>query len=75
MVVVPRGEGRSGGKVLSKVRNLIVFIARGAAADGEGEIKCLSEWMINGPTLEPRSLGGNFLKGGTGVRESPGPCE
>lgn len=43
-------------------------------ADGEGEIKCLSEEMINGPTLEWHRLGGNFLKGSTEVRESLGPC-
>lgn len=52
-VVVARGEGQvRGGKVLSNVRNLIMFLAGEIEADGEGEIKCLSEWMINGPTLE-----------------------
>ena len=29
-----------------------MFIAWGMEADGEGEIKCLSDRMINGPTLE-----------------------
>lgn len=39
------------------------------------EIKCLSEWMINGPALVWRRAGGNFLTGRTEVRESLGPGE
>lgn len=38
-------------------------------ADGEGEVKCLSERMINGLALDWHRLGGNFLIGSTEVSE------
>lgn len=56
------GKARSGGKVLSNVRNLIMFLAGEIEADGEGEIKCLSEWMINGPTQSSTDLLGTSWK-------------